>query len=92
MQLFIWTPETFVSSPGRSLAEVRNRGGFGAAVPGDGDGRRRGESGGKGRGVHVLPLGGRGRSGGGRSGALHGEGRTMAGLGGGCASPATLGG
>ena len=37
-------------------------------------------------------MGGRGRSGGGRSWALHGEGRTTAGLGGGGASPATLGG
>ena len=52
--------------------------GTGAAFPGDGVGRRRGESGGKRRGARELPLGGRGRSGGGRSWALHGEGRTAA--------------
>ena len=62
------------------------------AVPGDEVGRRLGESGGKWRGARELPFGGRGRSGGGRSWALHGEGRTTAGLGGGGASPATLGG
>ena len=50
------------------------------AVPGDEVGRRLGESGGKWRGARELPFGGRGRSGGGRSWALHGEGRTAAGL------------
>ena len=48
--------------------------------PGDGVGRRRGESGGKRRGARELPLGGRGRSGGGRIWALHGEGRTVVAL------------
>ena len=72
MQLFILIPETFVSSPGRSLAEIQNRGGTGSAFPGDGDGRRRGESGGKGRGVHGAPNGGLGSAGGGRRERFHG--------------------
>ena len=72
--------------------KFRTEQGTEAAFPGDGVGRRRGESGGKRRGARELPLGGRGRSGGGRSWALHSEGRTTAGLGGGGASPATLGG
>ena len=45
-------------------------------VPGDGVGRRLGESGGKWRGARVLPSGGLGSSGGGPQRRLHGEGRT----------------
>ena len=44
-------------------------------VPGDGVGRRRGESGGKWRGARVLPSGGLGWGRDARSWALHGEGR-----------------
>ena len=86
------TPGSFGSSQTRSLAEIQNRGGTGSAFPGDGDGWRQGESGGKRRGDRELPLGGRRRSGGGRSWALHGEGRTAAGLVAGGATPAMEGG
>ena len=80
MQLFIWTPETFVSFNLGSLAEITEQGRNGGAISGDGDGRRRGESGGKWRGARVLPSGGLGSRGGGPERRLHGEGRTAAGL------------
>ena len=76
MQLFIWTPETFVSFNLGSLADNSEQSTVCAAVPGDGVGRRRGESGGKGRGVHAAPNGGLGSPGGGRSWAVRGEGRS----------------
>ena len=72
MQLFIWTPETFVSFNLGSLAEITEQGRNGGAISGDGDGRRRGESGGKGRGVHGAPNGGLGSPGGGRRRRFHG--------------------
>ena len=86
------TPGSFGSSQTRSLAEIQNRGGTGSVFPSDGDGRRRGESGGKRRGDRELPLGGRRSSGGGRSWALHGGRWPGVELGGGGASLATLGG
>ena len=49
-------------------------------VPGDGVGRRRGESGGKWRGARELPLGGRGSSGEGLRRRVRGEGRPAVGL------------
>ena len=67
------TPGSFGSSQTRSLAEIQNRGGTGSAFPGDGDGRRRGESGGTGRGVHAAPNGGLGSPGGGRRERFHGR-------------------
>ena len=45
------------------------------AISGDGDGRRRGESGGAGRGVHAASNGGLGSPGGGRRRRVRGEGR-----------------
>ena len=69
------TPGSFGSSQTRSLAEIQNRGGTGSAFPGDGDGWRRGESGGTGRGVHAAPNGGLGSPGGGRRRRVRGEGR-----------------
>ena len=86
------TPGSFGSFNLGSLVENSEQSMVCVAVPGEEVGRRRGESGGKQRGARELPLGGRGRSGGGRGWALHGEGRTTVGLGGGGASPATLGG
>ena len=61
------------------------------AVPGDEVGRRLGESGGKGRGVHTAPNDGFGSPGGGRSWAVHGEGRPAVGLITGGGAPAVLG-
>ena len=69
------TPGSFGSFNLGSLAEIQNRGGTGSAFPGDGDGWRRGESGGTGRGVHAAPNGGLGSSGGGRRRRVRGEGR-----------------
>ena len=77
MYVFHLGPWTYVSSPQESLAEVTEQGRFGAAVSGDGVGRRRGESGGKWRGAKAAPNGGLGSSGEGRSWALHGEGRPV---------------
>ena len=68
------------------MAEVRLAGGdvpvgergsgwVGELQEGDGVGRRRGESGGKGRGVHAAPNGGLGSPGGGRRRWVRGEGR-----------------
>ena len=48
--------------------------------PGEESHRRRGESGGKGRGARELPLGGCGSSGEGRRRRVRGEGWTAAGL------------
>ena len=50
---------------------------MGAAFPGDGVGRRRGESGEKWRGVHAAPNGGRGSPGGGRRRRFHGGAGTV---------------
>ena len=88
MQLFIWTPETFVSFNLGSLAENSEQSMVCAAVPGDGVGRRRGESGGKWRGARELPLGGRGSSGEGLRRRVHGEGRPAEVLVAGGATPA----
>ena len=74
------TPGSFGSFNLGSLAEITEQGRNGGAISGDGDGRRRGESGGKWRGARVLPSGGLGSSGGGPQRRLHGEGRTAAGL------------
>ena len=46
------------------------------AFPGEEGHRRRGESGGKARGVHAAPNGGLGSPGGGRRRRFHGEGRS----------------
>ena len=78
MQLFIWTPETFVSFNLGSLAENSEQSTVCAAVPGDGVGRRRGESGGKERGVHAAPYGGLGSPRGGRRRRFHGGAGTAA--------------
>ena len=64
----------------RSLTEMSEQRRFGAAVPGDGVGRRRGESGGKWRGARELPLGGRGSSGEGLRRRVRSEGWPAVGL------------
>ena len=65
MYVFHLGPWTFVSFNSRSLAEMSKQRRFGAAVPGEESHRWRGESGGKGRGVHAAPNGGLGSPGGG---------------------------
>ena len=75
MYVFHLGPWIFVSSQGKSLAELTEQGRFGAAFPCEEVGRWRGESGGKWRGARVLPSGGLGSSGEGRSWAVRGEGR-----------------
>ena len=72
MQLFIWTPETFVSFNLGSLAKNSEQSTVCAVVPGDGVGRWRGESGGKVRGAKAAPNGGLGSPGGGRRRRFHG--------------------
>src|SRR6185437_1202164 len=87
-----WTPGTFVSSPGRSLAEITEQRGGGAGISGEESRRRRGESGGKWRGARELPLGGRGASGEGRRRRVRGEGRPAVGLLAGVHAPVREGG
>ena len=59
---------------------AQNRAGKGAAFPDEESHRRRGESGGKGRGARELPLGGRGSSGEGLRRRVRGEGQPAVGL------------
>jgi hypothetical protein len=68
-------PGSFGSFNLGSLAENSEQRSGGAGISGDGVGRRLGESGGKWRGARVLPSGGLGSSGEGRSWAVRGEGR-----------------
>ena len=75
MYVFHLGPWIFVSSQGKSLAELTEQGRNGGAISGDGVGRWRGESGGKWRGAKAAPNGGLGSSGEGRSWAVRGEGR-----------------
>ena len=57
MQLFIWTPETFVSFNSRSLAEMRKQRKNGGAISGEVQPQQRGLGWGKGRGARELPAG-----------------------------------
>ena len=70
------TPRNFVSYNLGSLAEITEQRGSGTGIFGEESRCRRGESGGKGRGVHAAPNRGLGSPGGGRSWAVRGEGRS----------------
>ena len=66
------TPRNFVSFNLGSLAEITEQRGSGTGIFGEESRCRRGESGGKGRGVHAAPNGGLGSPGGGRRWRFHG--------------------
>ena len=78
MYVFHLGPWIFVSSQGKSLAELTKQGRNGGAISGDGVGRRRGESGGKWRGAKAAPNGGLGSPGVGRRRRFHGGAGTVA--------------
>ena len=58
MYVFHLGPWIFVSSQGKSLAELTEQGRNGRAISGDGVGQRRGESGGNGEGLkpHLMVV------------------------------------
>ena len=80
MYVFHLGPWIFVSSQGKSLAELTEQGRNGGAISGDGVGRRRGESRGKWRRAKAAPNGGLGSSGEGLRRRVCGEGRPAVGL------------